>query len=77
MRHLIAPLPLLIAAGPAVAHAGHLGELAGHDHWVAGAAIGIAIALGLWGALTGKRPDTADTAEAEADAEAEGEEQAA
>lgn len=33
---------------PALAHPGHLGAVAGHDHWVAGAAIGIALGLGLW-----------------------------
>lgn len=54
----------LIAGGTAAqAHPGHLADLAGHDHWVAGAAIGIAILTGIYGALKGK----SDTAEAEAD----------
>lgn len=59
----------------ASAHPGHLGELAGHDHWVAGAAIGLAILLGLREALKGRK-DKADT-EAEEEVEAEGEEVAA
>ena len=62
MRFLIIAI---FAAGPAAAHPGHLAGLAGHDHWIAGIAIGAAIAAGLWGALKGKP---------EEDAEAEGEE---
>ena len=50
------------------AHIGHLGDVAGHDHWVAGAAIGIAVAAGLWGWLT-KDDDAEDAAEPEADPE--------
>jgi hypothetical protein len=55
--------PILIAifaAGPAFAHAGHIAEAFGHNHWVAGVAIGAAIAVGVWGALKGKDSD-ADT----------------
>lgn len=51
---------LLLAAivpAPAFAHVGHIGDLAGHDHWVIGAAIGAAIAAGLWGALKGEDED--------------------
>lgn len=44
------------------AHVGHLGELAGHDHLVAGVAIGIAIALGLREALKGTQ-EVEDTPE--------------
>jgi uncharacterized membrane protein YccC len=41
-------------------------DVAGHDHWVAGAAIGVAIALGLWGALRGgRREENAAEAETE------------
>lgn len=73
MRHILLPtVPLMAAPGAALAHPGHMAGLAGHDHWVAGAAIGLAIALGLWGALKGGRKDdeaTAEEAEAETDAE--------
>jgi hydrogenase/urease accessory protein HupE len=56
MRYLIVTLFMLgVAAAPAQAHPGHLAGLAGHDHWVAGAAIGAAIAVGVWGALKGRR----------------------
>lgn len=55
MRQLIAPLFLLPLAGPAAAHPGHLAGLSGHDHWVAGAAIGVAVAVGIWGAIKGRR----------------------
>lgn len=51
-------LPCLVAlmmAGAANAHPGHLVDAAGHNHWVAGAAIGAAIAVGVWGALKGRR----------------------
>lgn len=46
------PLPILMPAvllpRAASAHVGHLGEVAGHGHWVAGAAIGAAALAGLW-----------------------------
>jgi hypothetical protein len=32
-------------AGPARAHLGHVGELAGHGHWVGVAALGTAVAV--------------------------------
>lgn len=39
------------------AHPGHLADLAGHDHWVAGAAIGLIILTGLYGALKGGKDE--------------------
>ncbi|MCR9087164.1 MAG: hypothetical protein NXH97_10520 [Rhodobacteraceae bacterium] len=45
-----------VIAGPAAAHPGHFGELAGHSHWVAGAALGLAAAVALW-AGTRRRGD--------------------
>ena len=60
---------LLPAAGPALAHPGHLVEAAGHNHWLAGAALGAAVVIGAWAAIRGlRRPAT----EAEAEAEPEG-----
>lgn len=72
MRAALFPVPLLTLAGPAAAHPGHLAAgLAGHDHWVAGAAIGAAIALGAWAAWKGrKRPEAEPEAEPEDEAEA-------
>jgi hypothetical protein len=37
------------------AHSGHLVEAFGHDHWLGAAAIGAAIALGLWSSLKGSK----------------------
>ena len=54
-----------LSAAPALAHPGHIGEIAGHDHWLAGAAIGAAIGIAIWGAIKGKTQD-GDAAEAEA-----------
>lgn len=51
---------LAVAPVPVFAHVGHLGELASHDHWIAGAAIGAAAAIALWGALKGKKENDAD-----------------
>jgi len=68
MLRIAIAIATTLAAGPAAAHAGHIADVAGHDHWVAGAAIGIAIAIGLWGALKGPREgddDGADEAEPE------------
>ena len=44
----------------ASAHLGHFGVLAGHDHWVAGAAIGAAAAVAAWGLLAGKKAGARD-----------------
>jgi len=70
-----AALPALFLAAPAAAHPGHLSGLAGHDHWIAGAAIGAAIALGAWAALKGRRGAGQDASRGKADeqpAESEG-----
>ncbi|MBJ3763632.1 hypothetical protein ILP92_12820 [Maribius pontilimi] len=53
---------LLTVPGPAFAHAGHLGALAGHDHWIAGAAVGIALGIGLWQAAKDRKARKDDTA---------------
>ena len=77
MFRTISTLWLSLFAAPAAAHPGHLAELAGHNHWVAGAAIGAAIALGLWGALKGKKADVEVGADADAEVDGDAEEQAA
>lgn len=69
MRIALIPLAAL-AAGPALAHPGHVAEAAGHNHWIAGAAIGLAVLAGLYGWAKGRRRE--DRIESEAD-EAEGE----
>jgi hypothetical protein len=67
-RHaLIATLLAGTAAGPAVAHPGHLTELAGHNHWIAGAAIAVAVLISAWAVVQGSRQTRA---EAEADTDA-------
>ena len=53
-------LILTIMATGAQAHAGHLADVAGHDHWVIGAALGAIALAGLLGALKGKSDDTDD-----------------
>ena len=63
-------------ATPAMAHVGHIGEAAGHGHWIAGIAIGAAIGVGLWGALKGKKDPKAEPEE-EASEEEDGEEEPA
>ena len=45
-----------VLATPAVAHVGHLGEMAGHGHWIAAGALGAA-ALAAWLAGKGKKAD--------------------
>ncbi len=44
-----------LAAAPALAHPGHIAGLGGHDHWVAGIAIGAAVGVSLWGVLKERR----------------------
>lgn len=60
MRFLIL-LPL-VAPAPAMAHVGHVAEVAGHAHWIGLAAAVGAAALGAW--LAGGESD-ADDAEPE------------
>ncbi len=43
-----------LVPGMAVAHVGHLGEVAGHSHWIALGAIGLAGAIAVWAGLKGK-----------------------
>ena len=62
---------LCFSGTAAFAHPGHLGDLAGHDHWVAGAAIGLAILLSLREALRQRKEKAADEGEAEEDIEGE------
>lgn len=53
-----------------MAHPGHWADVAGHDHWIAGAAIGLAGLAAIWGALKGKKEKEA-AAEAEEELEEE------
>lgn len=64
MRILTCLLAVFTATA-AQAHPGHIAEIAGHNHWLGGAAIGLAIAIGLWKA--GKAAK--ENAEAEAEEE--------
>lgn len=59
-------LSLIFILLPAIAqaHPGHLAEAAGHNHWIAGAAIGAAIAIAIWAGLKGKK-DAPDAQQAE------------
>ncbi|MEL6841237.1 MAG: DUF6732 family protein [Pseudomonadota bacterium] len=68
MRIFLSLLPIF-AGSAAVAHPGHWGELAGHDHWVAGAAIGLAGLAAIWGALRGKKKEQPQEPEEELEEE--------
>ena len=63
-------LMFVFAASAATAHPGHWGELAGHDHWIAGAAIGLAGLAAIWGALKGKKSEEEAPEEEELEEEA-------
>lgn len=56
------PLALLCAilANPALAHIGHIGEVAGHGHWIALGGIAIAGAIALLGARKKPKDDSAE-----------------
>lgn len=43
----------ILAANPALAHVGHLAEVAGHGHWVAVGAIAIALGIAALGSKKG------------------------
>jgi len=67
MKLTLTLIALLASTATANAHIGHLGEVAGHGHWLALGALGIAIGLAGWTALNGKKDD--DEAEVEEDLE--------
>ncbi len=62
---------LILAASQAAAHPGHWADVAGHDHWIAGAAIGLAGLAAIWGALKGKKEKEAAEASEEDELEEE------
>lgn len=70
-------IPMILVAGTAEAHPGHIAEVAGHGHWVAGAAIGLAVLAGLWSKWKDREADSAGAADAEDEEGAEPEEQTA
>ncbi len=71
MRAALA-LTLISLANGASANVGHIGEVAGHDHWIAVGALGLALGLALWAALKGKKDDDKEPSEDEIE-ETEGE----
>lgn len=73
MRSFMTGLFILMA-GAASAHPGHIAEIAGHNHWLAGAAIGAAILLGLREAAKRRKEAAQESNEGD---DAEGEEEAA
>ena len=69
MRGLLT-LTLIFAGNAAAAHPGHWADIAGHDHWIAGAAIGLAGLAAIWGALKGKKAQEVSEPEEEMEEEA-------
>ncbi|QQA43194.1 DUF6732 family protein [Pelagovum pacificum] len=67
MRILI-PLMTLLAQ-PALAHPGHIAEVAGHGHWIALGAIGLAAVVGALGARKRAKEKAETAPDQEADAE--------
>lgn len=65
-------LALLLPA-PALAHPGHLAEVAGHGHWGAAITLGLAAAITLWAGLKGRKSEV-DAPEGEAEPETDGDE---
>ena len=65
---------LALLPGAAQAHVGHLGDVAGHSHWIGVAALAGAAALAGVAALKGrrKRDNEAETPEANAEPATEG-----
>lgn len=66
MSRIAALFTLILLPTPAFAHLGHVGEVAGHAHWVGLGAIVVAGALAAAiGKLKDKTKDDADTPDAE------------
>ena len=68
MRFIFASI-IATAATPALAHIGHLGEVAGHGHWIALGGIAIAGAIALLGGRKKADEDTEDAAAPEIEEE--------
>lgn len=68
MRGLLTVI-FLFAGSSAFAHPGHWAEVAGHGHWIAGAAIALAGLAALWGASKEKAADKADAEDEELEEE--------
>lgn len=60
---------LILSPAPALAHIGHLGEVAGHGHWIALGGIALAGAIALLGGR--KKADEAQTDDAVEDDDTE------
>ncbi|MEM7547235.1 MAG: DUF6732 family protein [Pseudomonadota bacterium] len=64
MRILVSLSALLLApSAPAIAHVGHVAEVAGHSHWIGLAAALGAAALGAWIAGSKKKEEAEDCPE--------------
>jgi len=67
-RLILASLAAVLLPTSAHAHAGHLGELAGHGHWIGAAALaGAALIAGVIALKDRKRKQEEDKAEENAD----------
>ena len=66
MSRIVIFLAAVFSPLPAFAHVGHVGELAGHDHWIAIAALGVAAAVWAAGKLKGRAKEPAEDEPAEA-----------
>ena len=64
MTRIVIMLACFVPA-PALAHVGHVGGLAGHDHWVIAAAISAALAAAAVAALKGRREEASEENEPE------------
>jgi hydrogenase/urease accessory protein HupE len=62
---ILLTISLFLLPSAAFAHVGHLGEALGHDHLLGAAAIGAAIALGLWASLKGSKDSDEEVADEE------------
>ena len=73
MSRFLTSAAICLAPLPALAHPGHIAASGGHDHWVAGAAIALAVGIAVWNTLRDRRRKEAE-AGGDASDEAEGEE---
>jgi len=77
MRTLVLSVILSVSSAySALAHGGHVGDLAGHSHWVGWAAAAAAGAITAWAIKRGNKSKTADQDNAD-DADADKQPEAA
>lgn len=67
MKHPVIPCLFVSLPGAALAHPGHIAEVAGHGHWIGLAAAGLAVGVAIWAGLKTRGDKSDEETEEEAE----------